>query len=172
MSFGRGGMPFAGAFLISRLGGSRRRFGRTIASWGFNRFLLFAAPSVLVPSDQSTHLPCIVLPRHRRCNRPDKPKTCATPLPQSGFVQVALWETWRRSPIDRASARWRHRIHPELLLPLYGQNSSLRPLLRPPPPPQAARRSARGRRRHSGSSGRALAWPPCFQAPHTAWQVL
>jgi len=75
MSSGRDGMPFAGAFLISRLGGSRRRFGRTIALWGFNRFLLFAAPSVLVPPDQSTHLPCIVRPRQRRRNRPDKPNT-------------------------------------------------------------------------------------------------
>ena len=74
MSFGRGGMPFAEAFLISRLGGSRRRFGRTIALWGLNRFLLFAAPSVWVPTDQSTHRPCIVLPRQRRRNRPDKPR--------------------------------------------------------------------------------------------------
>jgi hypothetical protein len=74
-SSGRGGMQFAGAFLISRLGGSRRRFGRTIALWGLNRFLLFAAPSVWVPPDQSTHRPCIVLPRQRRRNRPDKPKT-------------------------------------------------------------------------------------------------
>ena len=82
----------AGAFLISRLGGSRRRFGRTIALWGLNRFLLFAAPSVLVPPDQSTHRPCIVLPRQRRRNRPDKPKTYVVRLPQSGFVQVALWE--------------------------------------------------------------------------------
>jgi hypothetical protein len=75
MSSGRDGMPFAGAFLISRLGGSRRRFGRTIALWGLNRFLLFAAPSVLVPPDQSTHRLYIVLPRQRRRNRPDKPKT-------------------------------------------------------------------------------------------------
>jgi hypothetical protein len=92
MSSGRGGMQFAGAFLISRLGGSRRRFGRTIALWGLNRFLLFAAPSVLVPPDQATHRPYIVLPRQRRRNRPDKPKTHAVRLPQSGFVQVALWE--------------------------------------------------------------------------------
>jgi hypothetical protein len=55
---GRSGIPFAGAFSISRLGGSRR-FGRTIALWGFNRFLLFAAPSVLVPPDQSTQDDCV-----------------------------------------------------------------------------------------------------------------
>src|ERR1039457_2048460 len=31
--------------------------------------------------------------------------------------EVALWETWRRPPIDHVPARWRHRIHPELLPP-------------------------------------------------------
>jgi hypothetical protein len=35
-----------------------------------------------------------------------------------------LRETWRRSPIDRASAKWCHRIHPELLLPVYRPNAS------------------------------------------------
>jgi hypothetical protein len=73
-------MPFAGAFLISRLGGSRRRFGRTIALWGLNRSLLFAAHSVFVPLDEFTHRPYIVLPRQRRRNRPDKPKNrCSSP---------------------------------------------------------------------------------------------
>jgi hypothetical protein len=104
MSSGRGGMQFAGAFLISRLRGSRRRFGRTIALWGLNRFLLFAAPSVLVPPDQSTHRPYIVLPRQRRRNRPDKPKTHAVRLPQSGFVQVAFWEMRPGQPSPATSA--------------------------------------------------------------------
>jgi hypothetical protein len=38
--------------------------------------------------------------------------------------EVALWETWRRSPIDRGPARWRHRIQPELPLPVYRPNAS------------------------------------------------
>ena len=80
----------AGAFSIRRLGGSRRGFGRTIALWGLNRRLIFAAPSVLVPPDQSTHLP----PSYFRVNadaiRPDKPKTYAVRLSRSDFVQVGL----------------------------------------------------------------------------------
>ena len=82
----------AGAFSIRRLGGSRRRFGRTIALWGLNRPLISAAPSLLVPPNQSTHRPYIVLPHQRRCNRPDKPKIDGVRLSRSDFVQVALGE--------------------------------------------------------------------------------
>src|SRR5438034_768759 len=88
MSSGRGGMQFAGAFLISRLGGSRRRFGRTIALWGLNRFLLLAARAVLVPPDQPTHRPYIVLPRRHRRNCLDKPKPYFPTRRSSDLVQV------------------------------------------------------------------------------------
>jgi hypothetical protein len=84
-------MQFAGAFLISRLGGSRRRFGRTIALWGLNRSLLFAVRSVLVPLDQR-----IVPTSYFRANADaivlTNRKIGVVRLPQSGFVQVHLEE--------------------------------------------------------------------------------
>jgi hypothetical protein len=83
------------------------------APWPLSLWFMIARP-------RSPESVGVLAPRKRRLLLKSALSTVMNPR----APQVAFWETWRRPPIDRGRARSPHRIHPELLLPVYRPNSS------------------------------------------------